>query len=356
LYEYRDHLQAAQPIAESLGDEALLGHLHACRGHIQYMLGHAKDAATTLQAAIELCERAGNMRGAAHAYAHLQWVRLQRGEYEDALMLEASSLRALAQAPDMRLWVYALTGSAYACAMLGRWSLGLKKGHQALQESERARDLSLVCFSYTFGLTIVYLQQGATDMAIECGRRAVESSQTPAERQWAEVFYGWALAPKDPAAAVELLEPVAAFYRAARLDWQDCFASVPLGEACCLAGRMEQARESLEHTVDLGGRLGIRLFSASAQRLLGEVMLAEGTSEALAKAQYHFEGAMRSLAESKAENELALAWVGYGKLQLLLDRPKMAREYLSKALATFERLGTVAQPERVRAELAALVP
>ena len=150
------------------------------------MLGRAKEAAETLRAAAELCERAGNFRGAGHAYAHLQWAQLQKGEYEDVLRLEPASLRSLAQAPESRLLVYALTASAWACAMLGRWDLGLEKGMASLQESERVRDASLASFSYTYGFSVVLRHRGAVEEAIECGRRAVENAQTPAERQWAE--------------------------------------------------------------------------------------------------------------------------------------------------------------------------
>ncbi len=354
LYEFQRYLDTSRPIAESLDDDWLLGHLHACRGHIQFMLGLASAAAETLRAAAQLCERAGNFRGAGHAYAHLQWAQLQKGEYEDVLRLESASLRSLAQAPESRLLVYALTASAWACALLGRWELGLEKGRAALQESERVRDASLASFSYTYGLSVVYRHRGAVEQAIEYGRRAVESAQTPAERQWAETQYGWALIARDPAAAVELLAPLASSFRAAGLDWVECFAAVPLGEACLRTGRLDQGRDCLERIVAIAERLEIRLFAAPGERLLGEVMLAEGRPEALQRAQCHFERAIASLVRSKAENELALAWAGYGRLQARLGRADRAREYLSKALGTFERLGTLHQPARVRADLAAL--
>jgi tetratricopeptide (TPR) repeat protein len=115
---------------------------------------------------------------------------------------------------------------------------------------------------------------------------------------------------------------------------------------------LEQARESLERAVELSERLGIRLFGAPAQRLLGEVMLADGCPASLERARDHFERAMVLLEKSRAENELALAWAGYGRLQARLGRADRAREYLTNALVTFERLGTLNQPERVRAELA----
>ena len=267
------------------------------------------------------------------------------------MRLEAASLRSLAQAPEMRLLVYALTASAWACAMLGRWDLGLEKAMASLKESERVRDASLVSFSYTFGFCVVHGHRGAFEEAIECGRRAVENAQTPAERQWAESHYAWVLIARDPAAAEEQLAPIVSFYRSAGLDWPECFTAVPLGEACLSTGRLEKARECLERIVAIAERLEIRLFSTPGERLLGEVMLADGRPEALQQAQHHFERAMACRERSKAENELALAWAGYGRLQARLGRADQAREYLTKALAAFERLGTLGQPERVRAAL-----
>jgi flagellin-specific chaperone FliS len=51
------------------------------------------------------------------------------------------------------------------------------------------------------------------------------------------------------------------------------------------------------------------------------------------------------LREIKAENELALAFVGYGRLYKQQNQITQAREYLVKALEIFERLGTLLEPE-----------
>ena len=54
-------------------------------------------------------------------------------------------------------------------------------------------------------------------------------------------------------------------------------------------------------------------------------------------------------AENKAENELALAYAGYGRLHEQMGRIAEAREYLMKALEMiFERLGTLIGPDTVR--------
>jgi flagellin-specific chaperone FliS len=58
--------------------------------------------------------------------------------------------------------------------------------------------------------------------------------------------------------------------------------------------------------------------------------------------------------EIKAENELALAYKGYGRLLKQKHQITEARGYLTKALEIFERLGTLLEPEKVREILAEL--
>jgi class 3 adenylate cyclase/tetratricopeptide (TPR) repeat protein len=65
----------------------------------------------------------------------------------------------------------------------------------------------------------------------------------------------------------------------------------------------------------------------------------------------HFDQAIRQI---KAENELALAYAGYGRLYQQQGNTAQAREYLARALAIFEHLGTLGEPDRVRQALAEL--
>ena len=73
-----------------------------------------------------------------------------------------------------------------------------------------------------------------------------------------------------------------------------------------------------------------------------------------AKSPDHFEKSIAVLREIKAENELALAYSGYGRFHKQQGNTGQAREYLEKALEIFERLGTLIEPDKVRKELAEL--
>ena len=68
----------------------------------------------------------------------------------------------------------------------------------------------------------------------------------------------------------------------------------------------------------------------------------------------HFEQSIAILQQSHAENELALADAGYGRLHQQQGNMSQAREYLTRALEIFERLGTLGEPDRVRQALTEL--
>ena len=55
-----------------------------------------------------------------------------------------------------------------------------------------------------------------------------------------------------------------------------------------------------------------------------------------------------------AENELAKAYSGMGRLHKLRGDYAEARRHLTDTLEIFERLGTMIEPDRVRKELAEL--
>ena len=87
-----------------------------------------------------------------------------------------------------------------------------------------------------------------------------------------------------------------------------------------------------------------------AHLLLGEMSLETDPSQGAA----HFDKSITVLQEIKAENALALAYAGYGRLYKQQGDTEQAREYFTKALSIFERLGTLIEPDKVRNELAEL--
>jgi tetratricopeptide (TPR) repeat protein len=117
-----------------------------------------------------------------------------------------------------------------------------------------------------------------------------------------------------------------------------------LGEGYWLAGEDDKARQTLEKGLEIMERCGARYYAGFAQRLLGEIDLKTNPTQAA----HHFERSIAVLQEIKAENELALAYKGYGCLHRQQNQIVQAKEYITRALKIFERLGTLLEPGKVR--------
>jgi tetratricopeptide (TPR) repeat protein len=128
-----------------------------------------------------------------------------------------------------------------------------------------------------------------------------------------------------------------------------------LGEAYWLAGESDKARQTLADLQDLANRCGAQFYLGSAHRLLGEVALTTDPIQgAVPLAAPHFEQSIIILQQITAENELALACAGYGQLHQQQGCVEQARDYLTRALTIFERLGTLGEPDKVRQALMVL--
>jgi tetratricopeptide (TPR) repeat protein len=226
--------------------------------------------------------------------------------------------------------------------------LAIDKGMTALAECEQAADASLISFA-RWSLSIPYTHKGAVEEAVRWSRLSFEEAPTPGDRAWAQLFYGWALIPNAPLEAIALLGPLVPMWLAKW--WLDIVALVALGEAYFKAARLDEARATLEQAIEVAQPRGMLFMIAPAQRLLGEVLLA---ANRLDESQKRFEQAIELLDCLKAENEAALARASYGRLLAKKGRSSEGRALLEQALAAFERLGTIGEPERVRAEMIAL--
>jgi flagellin-specific chaperone FliS len=84
--------------------------------------------------------------------------------------------------------------------------------------------------------------------------------------------------------------------------------------------------------------------------LLGEVALEKDITQASS----HIEKCITIFKETKAENMLAKAYAAFGRLYKKQGDIVQARDYLTKALEIFTRLGTLIDPDKVKKELAEL--
>ena len=164
-------------------------------------------------------------------------------------------------------------------------------------------------------------------------------------------LFGAPVALEDaPQRGIELLTAVLPIIRAGGYTAAEIPLTCYLGEGYWLAGENDKARKMLERSQEIAESCGAKYYLGFAHRLLGETMLETNP----AKATAHFEKSIVIFREIKAENELAMAYEGYGQLHKRQGQVAQAREYLTKALEIFERLGTLIEPDKVSEELAGL--
>ena len=106
-------------------------------------------------------------------------------------------------------------------------------------------------------------------------------------------------------------------------------------------GSTTRPRKPSKSTWQIATRNGMRFHIGSAHRLLGEVAMHTD----LAQAAPHFETSIAILRDIHAENELALAYAGYGRWHAQQGDMTQARDYLTRRSGN---LRTPRHPGRAR--------
>jgi len=275
---------------------------------------------------------------------------VDRGDFERALALKEDVFRMMKQRFDLLLHTYALSIASRACTYLGRWDRAVEEGQKALSVAQEGSDNSFISWS-AWNLSITYTWKGDLVRAVEYGELAVQKAPTPADKAFAQRSLGWALCRAgEISRGIELLANVLPFFRAGGLMVFELPLMCYLGEGHWLAGEYDKARQMLEKGLEIAGRCGMRYYLGWAHRILGEIIMKNNPAQAAP----HLEKSIAVFQEIKAENQLALAYAGYGRCYKLKEQIAQAREYLTMALEIFERLGTLIEPDKVRKELAGL--
>jgi tetratricopeptide (TPR) repeat protein len=346
--EYYDLLTHYEPTAKELGNPELLGALYARLGYCEFSFCNYDQAIQTLTKAAELAEASGNVEEAGYAYVFLQFSHFDRGDFERVLAFKQDVLRTMKQQFNLRWHTYALAIASRAYACLGRWDEAVQESQRALSTAEEFSDNSVISF-VAWNLSIAYTWKGDLRRAIEYGELATQKAPTHADKAWAQRSLGWAWCRSgDTIKGIELLTAVLAIFRAGRFTTGDITLTCFLGEGYWLTGEDEKARQVLEEGLKMAERYGVRYEIGFAHRLLGEISLKNNPTQAAP----HFEKSISIFQEIKAENELAMAYAGYGRLHKQQGEIARAREYLTKALEIFKRLKTLIEPDKISKELA----
>ena len=348
--DYHDLLVRYESPAARLKNLGLLGAFYARLGLCEFTFGHFDQANRILNNALGLCKAAGNAEEACTANFISALTHLYRGDYESVLALKEDALRMMEANSYVRYYVRPLCTASFACSELGRWDEAADLGTKALSAARDFSDNSLVSWAaWTTSLAHAYKRD--LDRAIEYAELAVSSAPTPGEKAFAQATLAWAWCHTgEPGKGIRVLVELIALYQATRYVPPQLPAVQFLGEGYWLAGEYDKARETAQGLLELAEGCGARGYLGHAHRLLGEVALKTNPDHAA----FHFDKAISLFRETKAENALAHSYAGYGRLHKQQRRIPEAREYLTRALEIFVRLGTLIEPDRVRRELADL--
>jgi tetratricopeptide (TPR) repeat protein len=285
----------------------------------------------------------------------MQWAHLCKGDFGKVLTYKEEALRTIEQRFNLRVNVWALAAASWAYTYLGRWDEAVREGQEALRVAEEFSDNSLICFAASI-ISFALNSKGDLGQAIEYGELAVHKATTPADKVWAQGFLTWVRCRSGEAhRAIEVLAQIVSIQKAGRFRMGETGYTVELGEGYWLAKNYDKATHTLQAGLELAESTGYKLCIGWAHRLLGEIALKTNPVQVVEPlAVHHFEKSIDLLRGIKAENHLALAYAGYGQLHKQRGNMPRAREYLTKALEIFERLGTLIEPDKVKKELAEL--
>jgi tetratricopeptide (TPR) repeat protein len=348
--EYYDLLTRYESMAIELGNQALLGALLSRKGNCDHALGHFDQGIKTLTKAAELCEAAGNVEDAGYAYAWLGWCHLFVGHYDRVFAVKEDLLRTMERQFNPRWYVRGLCGASRAFICLGRWDEAVEEAQKASKVAEESSENSLIVWA-AWTLSMAYTWRGDLTQGVEYGDLALRKALTPADKAVAQRGLGWALCRAgEPNRGIELL--ISALHKLQTGHRRPGIipATCTLGAGYWLAGEDDKARQTLEEGLEIAEQCGAMYYVGWAHRFLGEIALKVDPAWAVS----YFEKSIAVFQEIKAENDVALAYVGYGRLQKQQGQFAQAREYLTKALEIFERLVTLIEPDKVKKILAEL--
>ena len=355
LFSYREYhsvlLEHAE-LAENLGDRRLLGALLARIGWCQWSIGDFADGIVTLDRAVEHCEATSSYQDLGLALMTRAWCELDLGDFLPALSSCEEALLALTRKFDLQSYVRTRAAATAVYAYLGQWQAAIKEGNAAMEMAAEHRDPALYSFAAMVA-TWNYAFMGDLARAHETGEAAVKQGTKYADELFARGSLALVECRRGNAAeATERLHDVVRVIRPMKFPACETFG-LYYGEALYRAGRFDEAKAQLAECLSVIQPSGAKFYVACAQRLLGEIALVDACGETDLAAR-HFEASMATFERLGAENELALAYAGYGRLLQTLGEIGTAREYFSRALGIFERIGTQIEPDRLRATLAEL--
>jgi predicted ATPase len=344
-----EHLRAAEPLAERLGDPQRLGRLVSSLVFSFTVMGEHERAIAAGQQALALATSSGAFDLQIHAQNHLSIAYAAAGDFRQALDVAQRMLAVLTGGERLAehfglSMVPGLVGRCYVAsclAELGDFAEGAGIGEEAIRLAEAvAQPNSLINVLNRAGLC--YRRQGVLQKAItmlERGLALSQSADIPLSFSMTASLLSAAYALAGRATeALPLLDQMLERLATGRRTLLHALVLTELSEACLLVGRVDEASALAERLLDLSHTHTGHGYQAHAYRLLGEVARRREFPN-IDQAATHYRQAL-ALAEEIGMRPLqAHCHLGLGTLYATTAQREQACTALSTATALYRDIG-----------------
>jgi tetratricopeptide (TPR) repeat protein len=341
------NLQAAEGLAEALGDQHRLGWVSV------YLLAHFAQvcdpdrALTSGQRALAIATTLGDIGLTVVAQFYLGGVYCSLGDYRQAVecfqknvtCLHGALLHERLGLPGLAS-VFSRSHLVASLAECGAFAEGRAPAEEGVQIAEAAdHPYSRVLASWAVGLRA--LRQGDLPQAIPVLERALDLAQ--GAHIWLGVRFvaaplgaAYALAGRT-AEALPLLERAVAQAVTMRYMWDHALRVAWLSEAYLCAGRLDEAGTQAQRALEFSLAHQERGHAAYALRLLGEVA-AQREFPKTEQAEVHYQQALALADELGMRPLQAHCHLGLGTLYSRVGREQQARAALYTAIELYQAM------------------
>jgi len=343
-----DHLRQAEALAERLNDDRRRGRVCAIMTTVLSTLDELDEAFLTGTRAVEIAERAADLRLGVVTKSCLEEAYYYRGEYQRVVEIGVENLAALpaewaheylglAVPPSVfgRVWL------VMSLAELGRFAEAAKYEAEAIQLAEPTQHAHTIAWAY-LAASILHLFKGDWGKArslVENWIVRLRSGDVAMLLPWAVASSASALAQigdvEEALSRVEEAERLLDEQAASGIFGHRGWAYLAVSRACLLLGQLDKARH-------LGDRSVVSSqhqpgFRAHALHLLGDLAAHPDQFDAKSGVA-HYQQAL-ALAQSHGMRPLvAHCYLGLSKLYRRSGKPEQARENLTAATTMYREM------------------
>jgi class 3 adenylate cyclase/tetratricopeptide (TPR) repeat protein len=355
-----EYLREAESLARTLDDRRRLAWASAYMISSCWLTGRLTDALTFAQTAQAIAQTLGDLRLKVVANQYLAAALWNVGDYQAAADLFQKVTGSLKGDLSRERFGQALLPSvfarrylAHALAERGEFDQSIAEAEEGLRIAEAADHPFSLGQAY-LALGYVHAVKGEFDRAVPLLERALAMA-----REWdirllspsSTGFLGhtYARSGRLEEGLALLAEATTAFESGVATVFHS-LVTAHCGEACILAGRLQEAHKHAERALTLTRERGERGDEAYALRLLGEIHSRETPPDG-GRAETRYRQAMALADHLRMRPLVAHCQFGLGTLYRRTEKREQAQEHLTTATAMYREMGMTYWLEKAEAEL-----